>query len=337
MAKAPTQISLAAALCREFEDVPSLTLARKLYGANKERFPNLEAARSAIRAVRGAHGVEKRRHVAGENKVFREPGKAGWVPSCPPSSAEPWLPVQIDGPCRVLILSDVHAPYHCREALEAAVKYGRKLKPDVVLINGDWMDFHQISRWEKDPKKRDTAYEITVGKEGLSWLRGQFPKARFIFKLGNHDERLTKYVYQKCPELFGLAGLELHHVLNFEEFGIERVNDNPILLGKLPVLHGHEFGKSGIAAPVNPARGAFLRTNHTVLVGHLHRPSSHADANMWHDETMTWSTGCLCGLQPEYARINKWGWGFAHIDVAADNQFNVHNYRLSSAFEVRTA
>ncbi len=155
--------------------------------------------------------------------------------------------------------------------------------------------------------------------------------------MGNHDERWDVFIWNRAPELFDLENVQLHNVLDFEKYGIERVGDNPILAGKLPILHGHEFGRGGVAAPVNPARGAFLRCNHTVLIGHLHRPSSHAESNMWHDETMTWSTGCLCDLTPEYARINKWAHGFAHIDVASDGQFNVHNHRLGSDYTVRSA
>lgn len=334
MAKAPTNKALAAELCKQFPDTANRSLARMLYDQNKERFTNLEAARFAIRFARGNSGDKNRKWKAEE--VARPNGKAGWKPSCPPSSAEPWLPVQIDGPAKILSLSDQHVPYHDQGAFAAAVKYGRKLKPDVVLINGDFMDFHKISRWDSDPKSRDTAYEIEIGRHGLSWLRGQFPKARFIYKLGNHCERLDKYVYQKAPELFGVPALQLHNVLGFEEFGIERVNDNPILAGKLKVLHGHEAGK-GMSSPVNPARGLFMRTLTSCLEGHYHRTSTHCEPDMDKSETTVWSQGCLCDMTPVYARINKWNWGFAFIDVASDNQFNVHNYRISNDYEVRTA
>ncbi len=334
MSKAPTGRELAAELCRKFPNTAKKALARKLYDENKERFPSLEAARSAVRSATGACGEYKRK--ASKPPVPIPLGKAGWKPECPPSFAEPWLPLQIDGPCRVLSLSDIHLPYHCKEAVEAAVKYGKKLKPDVVVLNGDTHDFYRCSRYQQDPKKRSLKDEILAGRDFLSWLRGQYKTARIIYKLGNHDEWWNKYIWNKCVEMFDLDNLQLHNVLHFEEFGIERVDDNPIMAGALPMLHGHEIGK-GIFSPVNPARGAFLRTNHTVIIGHLHRSSSHAESDMWHAETMTWSQGCLCALTPEYARINRWNHGFAHIDVAADNQFNVHNYRLSSDYEVRTA
>lgn len=334
MPRATIANGLATKLCKKFPDAPSRQLAKILYDENKELFTNLELARSAIRYVRGASG--KRNREEGIVTAPRALGKAGWKPECPPSSAEPWLPVQIDGPCKVLLLSDIHIPYHDKGALEAAVKHGRKLKPDVVLLNGDLMDFHRISRWDSDPKSRDTVYELEVGKHCLSWLRGQFPKARFIYKLGNHCERLDKYVWQKAPELYGLPGVQLHNALDFEAFGVERVDDNPILAGKLTILHGHEPGK-GMASPVNPARGLFLKTLKSCLEGHYHRTSTHCEPDMDKNETITWSTGCLCGMSPLFARVNKWNWGHCMVDVSANNQFNVHNFAINKDYEVRTA
>ncbi len=330
MARPATYIKpIAEKMCRDFPNASNYALGRMLHAAHKEALtPN--AAQLHIRRARGAHG-KKNRICA---KVA--PSKHTQIPQCPPSAAEPWLKVEIDGPCRVLSLSDIHIPYHHREALEAAVAYGRKLKPNVVLINGDYMDFHQLSRWDKDPKNRSTAEEIEIGKQGLKWLRNRYPKARIIYKLGNHCERLNKYVYSRCVELWGLEGLQLHNALDFENLGIERVNDNPIMLGKLPVLHGHEAGK-GISAPVNPARGLFLRTLHSCLEGHYHRTSTHCEPDMFKNERTTWSQGCLCDMTPLYARFNKWNWGFAFIDVAKDNEFDMHNLRISDDYKVRTA
>lgn len=330
--KPPTSKQLSTELCERFPSAPSKTLARKLYAEHPERFPNLEAARKSISYVRGTLGKRN----APRATAKRPKQKAGWKPECPPSAAEPWLPVQIDGPARVLVLSDIHVPYHSKEAVEAAVAYGRKLKPDVVLLNGDTQDFYRISRFQQDPKKRTLKEEILTGKELLSWLRGRFPKSRMIFKLGNHEDRWEVYLWNKAVEMFDIENLQLHNVLDFEKFGIERVGDNAVVAGKLPIFHGNEIGK-GIFSPVNPARGAFLRTNHTVLIGHLHRSSSHAESNLWHAETMTWSTGCLSDLTPEFARVNRWNHGFAHVEVEAGGQFNVSNLRISPDYVVRTA
>jgi predicted phosphodiesterase len=332
--KPPSIASLARKLCKEFPDTPSRTLAKRLYAENIERIASLNSARMTISTVRGNKG-KRDRHKA-DPECVRPHGKAGWVPECPPSVSEPWTPLQIDGPARVLCMSDMHVPYHCKEAIESAVEYGRKLRPTHVVLLGDICDFYNVSRWEKDPKNRDLKHELDTTKELLSWIRGCFPKARLIYKLGNHEERWDKYIWNKAVELWNLENVQLHNLLGFEDYGIERVDDNPIMIGSLPALHGHELGRSGIANPVNQARGAFLRTLHTVLVGHGHRTSSHAESDMFSKEVVCWSLGCLCGLSPRYLRINRWNHGAAHIEVAKGNQFNMQNFRISNGI-VRTA
>lgn len=321
-------------LCKKYPDTSTRTLAHKLYGEFKMHYANLESARSAIRSIRGAQGSKSNRNPA--ESVPWKKRKPGEKPKCPDSAVTPWLPVQIDRPAKVLILSDIHIPYHDKQAVEAAVSYGKKRKPDVVLLNGDIGDFYRHSRWTKDPRKRSGTQDLSDVKAFLVWLRHTFPTQQIIYKMGNHDEWFDKWVWEKCLELYDAEFLQLHNVLGFEDLGIERVDDNPVMCGKLPVLHGHEIGK-GIFSPVNPARGAFLRTNHTVLIGHLHRSSSHAESNLWHAETMTWSQGALCGLTPEYARVNRWNHGFAFIEVDGGGEFDVNNYRLSEDYKVRTA
>lgn len=328
-----TAKQLATELCEQFPNAPTKTLARRLYEENRERFPNLESARSAIRTVRGNNG-EKKRRVA---SAPRKPQSAGWKPACPPSAAEPWTPVDLGGRNCILSLSDIHIPYHDRNALTAAVRFAkRRHKPTVLLLNGDYGDFYAISRFDRDPKRRDLRAEIDTQRQGLRWLRAEFPNVRFVFKCGNHEDRWDKFIWNKAVELWNLDAVQLHNVLHFDELGIELVNDQPVMAGELPILHGHEIGK-GIFSPVNPARGAFLRTNHTVLIGHLHRSSTHAETNMWHSATMAWSQGCLCDMTPEYARVNRWNQGFCVVEVAQDGAFNLHNYRLSREYEVRTA
>jgi predicted phosphodiesterase len=329
-----TGTSLARELCEKFPNVATRTLAHKLYNANKERFASLESARGTIRTVRGTCG--KRNRWPGSVTHPKAKGKAGWKPTCPPSAAEPWLPVQIDGPCRVLSLSDIHCPYHDIKAVEAAVKYGKKLKPDILLLLGDIADFYRVSRWQQDPKMRDLRSEMETVKELLSWLRGQFPKARIVYKMGNHECRWDHFIWLKCVELWNMEALQLHNILDFEKFDIQRVDDNPILVGDLTTLHGHELPR-GMASPVNQARGTFMRTMSSCLTGHGHRTSTHCEPDMWGREITTWSQGALCDLRPPYARVSKWNHGFSFIDVAKDNQFNVSNLRISAEYTVRTS
>jgi predicted phosphodiesterase len=320
-------------LCKRYPDYPARTLARRLVKDSNSAI-TLEAARCRISRQFGQSHTKGRRNYGTVKRAARKPGQGVEMPK---SVAEPWLPKVIDVVGLVGIISDVHIPYHSERALEAAVSHLKQLGIACLLINGDLCDFYSISRWTKNPAKRNFAAELKACRQTIEWLRDQFPEIPIVFKAGNHEERWDHWIWQHAPEISEENEMSLPTWLKLEKHGVEYVTDQrPVMLGKLPVCHGHELPK-GLAAPVNVARGAFLRTLSTVLVGHSHRTSGHAETDMWHDEIFCWSTGCLCDMNPEYARVNKWNWGFATVEVAKDGGFNVENYRISGKGEVRSS
>jgi len=255
----------------------------------------------------------------------------------PKSMAETWTPHRMNVIGNVGILSDVHVPYHSEIAVAAAVGFLKDQELSGLLLNGDIADFYAISRYMKDPKQRDFKGELEAVRDFLAYLRQEFPDIPIVYKTGNHEERWQHWLWQHAAEISDDPRMSLTAWLGFTENNIELVEDKrPVLLGKLPVLHGHEL-PSGMAAPVNVARGAFMKTLSTVMVGHSHRTSNHAESDMWHKETGCWSTGCLCDLRPEYARVNRWNWGFATVTVHKGGAFDVHNYRVMQDGTVRTA
>jgi predicted phosphodiesterase len=330
--KTPWKIE-AERLAKELPEAQTRTLARRIA---KEFGVTLEQARSALRDVRGANGANRRKHAS----VKRSRGKAGWKPdnpkkSMPESKAEKWTPHVIRDPSSVLILSDIHVPFHDECAVNAAIEFGAKRKPKTVLLNGDTCDFYTISRWIKDPRKRDMKAELAACRQMLEWIRDKFPASDVIFKKGNHEDRWDHWLWNHAPEIADCDEMLLETWLKFDELGIVMVEDErPVMAGKLPIFHGHELPK-GLTSPVNMARGAFLRMLDVVLVGHGHRSSSHTEASWTHREITCWSTGCLCDMSPKYARINKWNHGFAFAEADKSGSFNVENLRLSPSGEVR--
>jgi len=317
-------------LCAKFPDASNLGLAKRAKKERPESFATVESARRMVRVIRGAVGSEHRKYATQR----RPHGKAGQVPKMPPSLAEPFEVFEIDSK-RCGIISDVHIPYHSEVAFGAAVRALKQIKIDTLLINGDFADFYQVSRHQRDPKHRRFSEELKSVVQGLEWLRSEFPRQRIVYKLGNHEERWQVFIWNRAPEIYDLPAVQIDELIQAKRLGVEVVGDQRfIMLGQLPILHGHELGKS-IFSPVNPARGAFLRTHHTVLVGHSHQTSGHADTDMFHKETFIWSTGCLCDLVPAYAKINRWNHGFAWVDVAQDKSFSVNNMRISRDGKVR--
>lgn len=322
-----------AAVAREYADrYPRHSIrgiTSMMYKENKELWPNLDAAYTCMKRVtmgiKNGHGQPC--IPASKTRPKTRCGKAPEAPPpIPQSIAQPWEPVPLHAK-RILILSDIHLPYHDGPALEAALKAGDALNPDAVLLNGDVVDFYGISRYQTDPRKRSLKAEIDSVRQFLAHLRARFRKARILFKLGNHEERWWPYLWSKAPELLGCDFMDLTVVFDTGPNRVELITDQRIImLGKLPILHGHELPK-GMTNPVNPARGAFLRAIDIALIGHHHRSSEHTETSMLGSTITCWSTGCLCDLHPEYARINRWNHGFAMVEMNGDD-FTVSNKRI---------
>ena len=316
-------------LLKRFPDAPALTLAKKAYRENPELWNNLEGCRAAVRYHLGVNG--KRNRKRGEKRFHRAPRSPGdWIKAVPPALThfDDWRAVQFDGPLRALVLSDIHIPYHDVEAVQLAIKYGQERKANFVLLNGDIADHFAISRWEKDPRRRDFPAEVRAVRQFLKALRGCFPKARIVFKEGNHDERLEAYLRVKAPDLLGLEEFSLKEIYEFDELKIQHVGEKrPVRLGKLNTIHGHEY-RFAIANPVNPARGFFLRCKTHILGGHFHQVAEHSERTLEQKVLSAWSTGCLCGLHPDYSPLNPWSQGFAFVEIDKAGAFHVENRKI---------
>jgi predicted phosphodiesterase len=246
----------------------------------------------------------------------------------PKQHLKDWKPVQLSGEIRALLLSDIHVPYFDYDALLIALDEGKKRKPTHIILNGDTIDCHAVSRWEKDPRERNFKDEIESCRQVLQAIRDTFPNAKIVFKFGNHEERYVSYMRQKAPELLGLADFDLESILRFDELGITSAKDCvPIRIGKLNIIHGHEY-KFSISNPVNPARGFYLRAKVHCIGGHLHQHSNHSEKNMEGKVISTWSTGCLCNMHPDYAPLNNWSHGFAFVSCDKAGSFHVENMKI---------
>jgi predicted phosphodiesterase len=321
-----TKNDIAKEVLTEFPDLPNRTATRKLMKDFPSIFVSYDATRTLVRSLRGAQG-NRIRNLPCFQTEHRKP--LGWQKDALPKSISEDRPdLVIKGKHKTLILSDIHIPYHDEVAVKAAVEYGKKQKPDIVILNGDIGDFYAVSRHDKDPR-RCLAEEIDAVRQFLFWLRKQFPKARIIYKIGNHEDRMERFLVKNAPVLLGTSDFEIPKLLRFDDMKIECVGSlNLIRLGKLSIYHGHELPQ-GMSSPVNPARGMWMRVQETLLAGHWHRVSEHTEkTGISNRISSCWSTGCLCDMSPSYCIVNKWGHGFAIVETQADGEFEVHNRKI---------
>jgi predicted phosphodiesterase len=311
----------------ELKELPNKTAGRILHERRPDLFHSVEVGRDFMRLLKGAKKghVYKSNTYAGITVTYMKSTINEGLAKLRAYEAKKPEPIVLTG-CEILVLSDIHIPFHDLDALTTALEYGAARNPDVILLNGDILDCYDISRFMKEQDRPSIVDEIGMGIEFLTLLREQFPKARIIYKLGNHEERMRNYILKNAPEFGNLEALEFHSLLRFEKLGIERVDRQIIKAGKLNILHGHEMGEA-IFSPVNPARGFFLKAKANTLVGHYHQSSHHSEGDLNGNKVGVWSTGCLCSLSPEYRpyAFTKWKHGFAYVTVDNDGTFIVEN------------
>ena len=308
------------------------TAAKMLAKARPDLFKTSELARDYFRRVTGAKGeaVSNRPCV---QEVYHMTIKEGLERMGAPISN---APVDTSMTGKIGVLSDIHVPYHDYAALEVALQHLAESEVEHILLLGDIVDFQGISRFVRPMGNPSVAQELASLKAFLGLVREMFPGGRIVYLLGNHEERLQAYMYTQMRELADLKELEFENLIEAEKFGVEVV-DGMVNLGELIAIHGHEF-KNGIAPPVNPARGMFMRAKCSTLSGHQHQPSSHSEGTLKGDRIGNWSLGCLCELSPGYNKFafTKWDHGFAEVEVSEDGGFSVYNYRIVSG-KVRPA
>ena len=310
---------VASAAVKSFRALPTYTLARKIHNENPGLYTSIESARGMVKYYRGKSGADKAETAHNHAEHFddrtREFNPFEKLPDGVKEFRE-LKPYTVPGE-RVAKINDLHLPYHDKTAIMAALHYIKGRGVDTIVMD-EVVDFYQLSRFEKDPKNRPSnKSEIKMTVAFFGYLRQMFPDVEIIWKLGNHDERLMRYLRVCAPEILDLSYFKpsqmYNQIFRLKNFGIKIVHKKEaIRVGKLNLLHGHEL--NGASTAVNPAKGVYNKAAANVAVGHWHRSSEHLAKNINNEVIGCWSVGCLCGLHPEYAKYNQWNHGFALIE-----------------------
>jgi predicted phosphodiesterase len=302
---------------------PTLALARIMYAENNLMFKDVEDARGVLRYIEGKQSTGKSNT---KDQTFFIENRPLNPYSLPQSEETKFEPFVFSGHKRIGILSDIHLPYHSMEALTIALKWLKELKIDGLLLNGDTIDAHMLSRYEKDPRKRNFALELDTFRALFNVLQKEF-NCKIYFKLGNHEIRYQKFLQQKAGELVGVEEFEFENIIKARAEGIQMIGDKTVMkLNGLNGIHGHEYLGS---SPANIARGLFVKGKVNAFQGHNHHSSEHIEIDMDGKATTTYSIGTLGELHPAYLPLNNWNWGMAMVELD-DNKvdFEFHNKKI---------
>jgi len=311
---------------KKYPKLPSLSLAKLIYKNDNKNFTSVENIRTIIRRLTGKHGEYHRRNITDKRFIKKEQASKDafhFIPESHIENALVWkLPKQYK---KVLLINDIHIPYHNVNDIKACFKYAKAQGVDCVYINGDLVDYHDLSFHEKDRRKRpDLAVENEMAIQFLRGLKEYFG-CKVFYKPANHEKRLERFLVVKAPEFLGCPEFRLDVLLRLGEIGIEYIGfRDKCYFGKLLVEHGDRIKGNG---GVNPAQTLYRRYKRHTICGHFHKKTEFSAKIYDGNCIVTYSVGSLCDLEPEYFEVNEHVNGFAIIDMDGD-EFRVNNYTI---------
>lgn len=209
---------------------------------------------------------------------------------------------------KILVLPDIHAPYHDAVALNLIEKVVRKEKPTTVVCIGDLADCHSVSAHQKTPERRlFWQEEIESAADVLKRIRSWGDEFKFFE--GNHETRLARYVMEKAPdllsthpsirELLGVVKKEWHDYRTHAWIG--------------NVGFTHDLGHSG----PNSLKQTLDAFGGNIVFGHTHRGGTHFDGEVEGSHRFAMNVGWLGDEQHvnymHRAKLRAWQKGFGWI------------------------
>ena len=232
-----------------------------------------------------------------------------------------------------VVFGDTHVPFQDEAALAVVEGICRDVKPDVVIHVGDLIDAWQISRFDKDPTRRDTLQDnIDEASMTLARFARVTPKAKRYYLEGNHEFRLTKAIQRMPNETRELARLRVFKEVSWRSILTEAGTPasewsfipalkqaHKKIFPNIVTKHGSVVRKWSSYT----ARGEWEKYGMCGMSGHTHRLGLfyHRDFNGAH----SWAeTGCTCDINPEYVEDPDWQHGCLVVTFAKD--FKYFNY-----------
>lgn len=199
-------------------------------------------------------------------------------------------------------------PFHDEGAIQVALQLIKDVKPDEVIILGDFLDLPAYGRFEQtEDYAHTTMLAVTYGHQMLAAIRKMNPKCKIVVLEGNHDRRIEKsnraniaanFSLKQAGESDNFPVLSVPHLVNFKQLGVEYVQAYPAgkywINERLQVIHGHAVRSGGSTAAL-----LAQTENVSTIFGHVHRIEAHYNTQNVFKGGRTngaFSPGCLCRI-----------------------------------------
>jgi predicted MPP superfamily phosphohydrolase len=178
----------------------------------------------------------------------------------------------------VLLISDLHIPYHHPDSFAFLKALKKEYKPDFVLCGGDETDAHALSMHSHDPDLDSAGKELVEAKKHIKELEKLFPK--MVLLHSNH----SSLIYRRALKF----GMPKAYLKSYNEFmgvgkGWEWVDDYNI-----PLSDGSEcFCTHGMTAD-----GIKLAMQYGKNVAQFHFHSKFNINYFSNPDNLIWSLQC---------------------------------------------
>jgi predicted phosphodiesterase len=222
---------------------------------------------------------------------------------------------------RVVVASDFHFPDENTPLVQKWLSWLATVRVDRLVLLGDVMDAMSVSRFlvEDEVSLEDEVARTNAFLDQVTEAaRAVNPACHIDFLEGNHEERITRYLYRNAGKLVGLQVdgepvVGLPHLLRLRERRISHYRYQQVirLPGNLWLEHGDSVSVNSAATVMNAVR----RKGGSIVIGHVHRIGAYykKDRDGFH---RGYEIGAMCSLEPRYmtAQSANWQNGWAVID-----------------------
>lgn len=199
-------------------------------------------------------------------------------------------------------------PFHDEQAMDVALQIVRHLRPELVVLLGDYLDFPEFGTYEQEPEfAATTQASVDRGHRFLAQIRACAPDAEIRLLEGNHDRRLPKSIARNAMSALRLRRantpeswpvLSVPHLLRLDELGVTYVDGYPAgvtwINDNLACIHGHKVRSAGSTASL-----VIDDERVSTIFGHIHRAEFQSKTRRVKDgHRVAWaaSPGCLCRI-----------------------------------------
>ena len=242
----------------------------------------------------------------------------------------------------------VFEPLHDRRAMSLALTLAEIIRPDRIVVLGDWLDLAEWStHFARKPEFAQTTQPaLAEGAWWLNCLRG-LTAGPVDFIPGNHENRVNKAIIENMQAAYGLTSLDgideapllgIDNLLGLSKMGITCHADYPdgeVWLNEgLRAVHG-ELARSQYGAT---AQAILKEIGVSTIYGHIHRHESMSKTIHERGQIRlitAFSPGCLCRLETGVvpaarSRVN-WQHGLGIVDYDESGiQHNIMPVQISN-------